>query len=88
MLRSPSYSAEEVPFKVPHISGNQMEQESSFVPEEPITHVVQVSTSSTDFFEDDTEPFCSELMPGLDDMSSCREKTEPETEVRNISIHS
>ena len=60
----------------------QRARESFFVPEEPITHVVTVSTTPSNFLDEDAEPFCSDLMPGFDDMTNCRNKTEPDTEVR------
>ena len=60
----------------------QRARETFFVPEEPITHVVTVSTTPSNFLDEDAEPFCSDLMPGFDDMTNCRNKTEPDTEVR------
>ena len=63
----------------------QRARESFFVPEEPITHVVTVSTTPSNFLDEDAEPFCSDLMPGFDDMTNCRNKTEPDTEVCTVN---
>ena len=63
----------------------QRARETFFVPEEPITHVVTVSTTPSNFLDEDAEPFCSDLMPGFDDMTNCRNKTEPDTEVSRVN---
>ena len=58
------------------------ERESIFIPEDPVTFTVPVVTTPNSFMDDEENPFCSDLMPGFDDMTNCRNKTEPEIEVR------
>ena len=71
--------------------GDQDEEEDDFysrrdeifrIPEEPEEFQVTLSTPPpSDFMEDDVE-YCSDLMPGFDDMTNCINKTEPQVETR------
>jgi len=53
-------------------------REPFFKPDEPVTHQVIVTTTPSNFMDDNAEPFCEDLMEGFDDMTNCRNKTEPE----------
>jgi len=57
-------------------------RDSLFRPENPITYQVPVTTTQSNFMDDDGEVLCSDLMEGFDDMSNCKNETEPELEVR------
>lgn len=71
--------------------GDRDEEEDDFytrrdeifrIPEQPEEFKVTLSTPSpSDFMEDDVE-YCSDLMPGFDDMTNCINRTEPEVEAR------
>ena len=60
--------------------------ESFYRPEEPFSYDVVVSTTPASNFMDDDVEYCSDLMPGFDDMTDCVEKTEPEVETRSMIL--
>ena len=57
-------------------------REPFFKPDEPVTHEVIVTTTPSNFMDDDAEPFCDDLMEGFDDMTNCKNRTKPETITR------